>query len=237
LNRSAIRRNLEQLASQFCEIRDRIAADPALTDKMKAVAAAQAEVLADLYQDLRKQPRYRPAVEFFLSDLYGPQDLTERDAQMLRAMDMLKRVLPTGALRVLAQAFELQVLSVDLDVHVAARLPGPGKQDRASFEKAFRDAGLREQRERQIQLTEDIGRLLDSLTRRPEVGVMLRLAHQPARLAGFGQLQDFIERGYEAFRHLGGATEFLQVIGSRQRALMNRLLAPADGGSPQAGGR
>jgi hypothetical protein len=195
---------------------------------MRQLAAFQAQRLAGTYRDLQSTPRYGPAVEFFLTDLYGPQDLAERDAQVLRALDKLKRFLPSGALQALARAFELHVLSIELDAATAASLPTTGTIDGIAYAGAYRAAGRPGDRDRQIALIDDIGRLLDGLARRPEVGLAIRLARGPAHAAGYGQLQDFLERGYEAFRKMDGAAEFLATIDRRERELMDSLFAGAD---------
>jgi hypothetical protein len=54
---------------------------------------------------------------------------------------------------------------------------------------------------------------------------MLALAAKPARVAGFGELQEFLERGFDAFRHMGGAAEFLQTVETREKAILERLFA------------
>lgn len=48
---------------------------------------------------------------------------------------------------------------------------------------------------------------------------------RPARLAGMEDLQSFLERGFEAFRHMGGADYFLATIGAREKAILNRLFS------------
>ncbi len=195
---------------------------------MQDLAAFQARRLADTYRDLQLTPRYGPAVTFFLADLYGPQDLSERDAQVIRALDKLKRFLPSGALQALARAFELHVLSIELDAATAAALPDDRTIDAINYAGAYRAAGRPGDRERQIALIGDIGRLLDGLAHRPEVGLAIRLARGPAHAAGYGELQDFLERGFDAFKTMDGASDFLSTIDRRERALMDSLFAGAD---------
>ena len=195
---------------------------------MRELAAFQARRLAATYEDLQRTPRHGPAVEFFLTDLYGPQDLSERDAQVLKALDRLKRFLPAGALLALAGAFELHVLSIELDAATAAALPPGSPIDAAAYAGAYRAAGRPDDRERQVALIGDIGRLLDGLAHRPEVGLAIRLARGPAHAAGYGQLQDFLERGFDAFRTMDGASDFLSTIDRRERALMDSLFAGSD---------
>jgi hypothetical protein len=123
------------------------------------------------------------------------------------------------------RAFELHVLTIELDAATAAQLTEERQPDAISYAVAYRAAGHVEDRDRQIALVDDIGRLLDSLAQRPEVGIAIRIARGPAHAAGYGQLQDFLERGYAAFKRMGGATEFLAVIERRERELMQRLLS------------
>jgi hypothetical protein len=63
--------------------------------------------------------------------------------------------------------------------------------------------------------------------RKPFVGATLKLMHRPAHLAGLADLQDFLERGFAAFRRMGGAGEFLAALRARETALMRELLRPA----------
>jgi hypothetical protein len=53
----------------------------------------------------------------------------------------------------------------------------------------------------------------------------LRAARLPARVLGVGTLQAFLERGYRAFKKMGGAAELLQTIQQRETTIMHRLFA------------
>jgi hypothetical protein len=61
----------------------------------------------------------------------------------------------------------------------------------------------------------------------------LRLMRGPARAAGLGALQSFLEAGFDTFRGMRGAEEFLSLIGQRERALAAALFAS----SPEEAGR
>ena len=52
------------------------------------------------------------------------------------------------------------------------------------------------------------------------------MMRQPARLAGLSALQDFLERGFAAFRRMGGAATFLATINERETQLLEAI---ADG--------
>lgn len=194
---------------------------------LRELRAWQAERLARTYADLRLDPLAADALSFFLSDLYGPQDLTRLDRDVARAWHLLKRALPPRLLEVLSIAIELDVLSAELDLEMVRELPA-GPLTAQGYAQAYRAVGRAEARRRQIGFIVAIGNALARAVRNPLAGVALRAAHGPAHLAGFGVLQDFLERGYAAFHKLRDAGKLLAVIEQREMRLMQILL---DGGT------
>jgi hypothetical protein len=53
----------------------------------------------------------------------------------------------------------------------------------------------------------------------------LAAMRRPARIAGVGALQEFLERGLLSFRGMNGAREFLAVIEARETAVMQAIFA------------
>lgn len=47
----------------------------------------------------------------------------------------------------------------------------------------------------------------------------------PAKAAGLPALQQFLEVGFDTFKAMGGAAEFLSTVGSRERSLAKALFA------------
>jgi hypothetical protein len=225
---------LEQLLARKAALGQRAAATPQFGPRLQELRAWQAGRLAGTYKDLRGDPRYARAVEFFLSDLYGPRDFSPRDRELARAWRYLKRSLPGAARAALERAIELEVLSAELDHLMVEALP-PSPLSAAGYAKAYRAVGQRAARERQIELVIATGANLDSIVRHAWVGAALRLARAPAHAAGFGVLQDFLERGFAAFAAMHDAGPFLSRIRERETALMNELLA-GGGGEARAGG-
>jgi len=187
----------------------------------------QAKRLARTYADLDTNPRFSKAVRFFMSDLYGAQDFTERDRQLLRAARYLRRALPRAALEVLERAIELQVLTAQLDQAMVGALP-IGPITSAGYGQAYRVVGNRAGRAQQIALIVAIGAALVQLIGRGRIGLLLRACHLWAHAAGFGVLQDFLERGYAAFRDIRGADPLLEAIMARETQLMQSLFAGDD---------
>lgn len=189
--------------------------------------AWQAARLERTYCDLRREPRHAAAVEFFLSDLYGARDFSDRDRDLQRALRYLQRALPSAALGVLAQAIELEVLSAELDQAMVGVLTA-GAITPASYAAAYRAVGQGVARARQIELIMSIGATLDRIVRHAWIALALRVAHAPAHAAGFGALQDFLERGFAAFRRMRGSARFLQTIRERETRSMQIILAGGD---------
>ena len=201
--------------------------------RLRELQSWQTARLARTYQDFHEDPRYSPAVEFFLSDLYGPQEFSHRDRDLARAWRHLKRALPAAAMKVLGQAIELDVLTLELD-HAMVSALGATRVIEATYAAAYRTVDDQALRTRQIDLIINVGEDLDRIVRRAWLGPLLKAAHVPAHAAGFGALQDFLERGYHAFRRMRGAEGLLKVIRERETRFMQSMLGnkePAWGGS------
>jgi hypothetical protein len=219
--------DIERLLARRRALESGRSATPAVSARLRALRAWQARRLARTYEDLRSDPRYTAAVEFFLNDLYGPQDFSRRDQELSRAVVPLRRALPASLLAVLTRAIELDVLTVELDQRMIGQLRDRPLTE-ASYAMAYRALGEAEARRRQIDLTVSIGAALERLVRHRWIGLALRAAHRPARAAGFGVLQQFLERGFAAFLHMGNARPLLAAIRQRETALMDRLLCGDD---------
>lgn len=219
---------IEGLLARRRALEARSAAVAGLGARLRALRAWQARRLARTYEDLRRDPRYTAAVEFFLNDLYGPQDFSRRDQELSRAITPLRRALPAALLELLVKAVELDVLTVELDQGMLEHLPELPLTD-ASYALAYRALGGATARQRQLALTVSIGADLAGLVRHRWIGLALRAAHLPARAAGFGVLQQFLERGFAAFRRMGSARPLLEAIRERETLLMKALLQSGPG--------
>jgi len=208
-------------------------ADPPLAVALERVAAWQAQRLAFTYRDLAAQPRYADAIVFFEADLYGGADFARRDADLARIVPAMVLMLPERVIASVAQATELNALSQELDRALLERLPRrDGAMTVADYCRAYRSAGDRAARARQVRLIGEIGAALDGFVRTPLIGMALVMMRQPARLAGFGVLHDFLERGFAAFEKMHGAAEFLATIDRRERELMEAIYAGDDAPFP-----
>ncbi len=201
------------------------AAAPELAAALDRLAAWQSRRLRATYADLARQARYADAIEFFQTDLYGPGDFSRRDADLARVAPLMARVMPAGMMAMVSRAMELSNLSHELDRALLSQLPERAPLSAATYCEAYRALANRAARERQIALIVGVGRALDRYVGKPFVRSMLSAMRQPARLAGLGALQHFLERGVAAFRRMGGADEFLATVETRETAFMNAILS------------
>lgn len=188
----------------------------------------QSRRLAFTHADLMEDKHFRPAMDFFLEELYGPKDFTQRDADVERIYPIMVRVLPDKALTSVAEAMELNSLSHELDAELLRELKELGAaQDitEAAYTEAYRRCDNHDRRAHQIDLIESLGRDLDRLVRHRFIRTALKVARQPAKAAGFSELQGFLERGFNAFHHMKGSDEFVETIVARERDLLERIYA------------
>jgi len=212
------------LLERNAALRDVFAKSPDMGARLGELQRWQSQRLLRSHADLRGSPRYRSAVEFFFNELYSGGDPRARDRDLQRVHRVMERLLPREALRALMLAIELEILSQELDADVVRALPqGPITVE--SYAEGYREAGRQPDRKRQIELLSLIGEYLDHVVRKPIVRALVRFARGPAHAAGFGTLQEFLERGLDAFEAMHGAGEFLTIIRDREVRAMERLLA------------
>jgi len=216
----------ERLASglaRVIELRRALHADAPLAERWLAVKRWQATRLARTYPDLLASPRYRPACEFFLDEIYGAKDFESRDQEALRVVPKLARMLPERAVETMALAVELDQTSESLDARLAAAIRLPVEVE--GYARAYRETGTPDERRLQIATVERIGLTLEKLARIPLLSGMLHMMRAPAEAAGFGHLHRFLQNGFDAFKSMGPAGEFLGTISTRETALMRALFA------------
>jgi len=203
-------------------------ANPRLAESLNRLATWQAKRLRRTYADLESQPRYAAAIDFFEMDLYGRGNFAARDADVAKVAPAMMMMLPERVVATIGHAMELNALSQELDRALLARLPTPDAHPTVvEYCQAYRRLGQRSARERQIALVAEIGSALDRIVQMPLVHTALTMMRQPSRAFGVAALHEFLERGFDAFRQMNGAREFLATIVERETALMDRIMAGA----------
>jgi len=208
--------------------------DLALGREVLAVKAFQHARFMQTYADLLAHPRFGAAARFFLDDLYGPGDFTTRDRQFVRIVPALVRLFPRDIVNTVVALGRLHALSERLDTAMGRCVieQRQNQDERVLTGKVYgdcwRQVGSVVDREQQIALMLAVGAALEGYTRNPLLRHSLRLMRGPAQAAGLGALQAFLERGFDTFRAMKGASEFLETIARRERMLAAQLFAGAD---------
>lgn len=196
---------------------------------LKPLQAWQAQRLERSFAGFLADPARRPAARFFLTDLYGEHDFSRRDADIARVIPMMQKLLPAALLKTVADGIELAALTHAFDLRMAEALAAlAGRKRRVDadlYARAYREVGRPRLRARQIALIDEVGQGLWAALRMHGVGTLLKVSRLPARAMGFGELQGFLERGFEAFGQLGDAKPFLADIRASETRVMQGLFA------------
>jgi hypothetical protein len=219
--------HLRQALADSHELATRIDKTDFPLEEFEILQDWQRKRLARTYHDLISQERYQAAGEFFLAELYGGLHFRERDQEMERVLPVMLRMLRDDMILVLAEAFELQSLSLDfdMDMTVALQQSGWDQLNASRYGEIYRACGRPADRERQIELIRHLGLALNELVHHRLVLWLIRTLRGPARAAGFGLLQSFLEQGLRAFQIMGDGTEFVETIWRSEREVMQRLFA------------
>lgn len=200
-----------------------------LPPTLKLIREWQSARLAWTHRDLLDHPRFRPATLFFLSDIYAPRDFSQRNYDIQKAYDAMRKAVPERVIHTLAETIELHQFTDELDNLLAGVLIEQlGVTDTITpeqYAEAYRICDNYDDRARQIAMITAIGRSVDRIVRLPFIGITLRLAHTPAHMSGWQELQGFLERGYAAFKHMKGAEDFLNIVVGREMMILDRIFA------------
>lgn len=200
------------------------ASQPALEQACLEIKRFQAQRFRATYADLLHSPRYRGAASFFLRELYGEQDYTQRDQQFARIANTIARLFPQAVVETSASLAEVHALTEQLDDRMARHwLAATAPTVQARYIRCWRMVDDRPARFRQLEVVQHLGRELDRLTRMRGLRSLLRMMRTPAAAAGLSALQGFLEAGFDAFAEMKGASEFLGLIGTRESVWIHAL--------------
>jgi hypothetical protein len=198
--------------------------EPGLGARVDAIKAFQHDRFTRTYDDLLHSAAYADAARFFLDELYGTRDFTDRDAQFARTVPALVNLFPHDVVRTVRVLAELHAMSEQLDSAMGAALLSP-VIDANSYGAAWLAVGRPDQRWRQIDAMLEVGESLKRFTRNRLLYGALRLMRKPAELAGLSALQDFLEKGFETFKRMPQPQHFLETVGARERRIATALFA------------
>lgn len=200
-----------------------------VSEMLKALRRWRAGRMRVTYADLNQSPRYRQAVDFLINDLFGTDKLEVRATQLQKAESAMIKVMPEALLGMTAQAVHLTALTVALDVAAAERLNEMQTEtDELTGEfvaEALRLSDNLHRYRQQIMLVESVGGEIDTAVHKPFVSMALRMCRKPAHMMGLADLQDFLERGFAAFKNMRGAGEFLATFKDREMTILDNVFS------------
>ena len=195
-----------------------------LTKRIRDLQTWQTKRLLTTHDDLWQSKRFKPAMQFFVEELYGPKDFSQRDIELARVVPKMAKVLPNKGLVSLEAALRMNCLSLELDIALVHEMSNK-EINRVNYFDCYRHAGQRLKREEQIELLESLAIDLAQVVKISGISTILLLSRKPAKVAGVKSLHEFLEKGFKSFKKLGNVNDFLDPIITRERALMQSLYA------------
>jgi hypothetical protein len=200
-----------------------------LDPKMALLRVWQSQRLARTYADLLEQPRYNPACRFFLDDIYAERDFSQRDHDLETMYDFMRRFVPDAVSRPAALTIKLHRMTDALDQKLLDVLVNQvGITDSITVEQyaeAYRRCDNYRERVEQIDAIIEICEHIDSIVRNPITGPALAIAKRPLRGAGYGEVVNFLERGYDSFKRMHGSHHFRKTLHDRELGALDRMYA------------
>jgi hypothetical protein len=207
----------------------RTLAESLLDPQVALLRAWQSQRLSATYADLLDDPAYAPACRFFLSDVYGVRDFSERDQDIEQVHDWLARFLPEAMLALVSDTLRLNRMTYALDASLLHALVGQlGVTDQitpAQYAEAYRLCDNYAERLAQIDLIGKVLRKVGEGAHFPLVGLTLHLTRGPAQAAGWGVLHDTLARGHAAFDALPRPRWFASTIERREKRILDHIFA------------
>jgi hypothetical protein len=193
-----------------------------LTETIRELQTWQTKRLLVTHDDLWRSKRFKPAMQFFIDEIYGPKDFSQRDIELARMVPNMAKVLPNKGLKSLQAALRLNSLSLELDIALVKEL-GSKEINRSNYFTCYRQSDNQAKREEQIQLLGKLGLDLAQVVKITGISAILMLARKPAKIAKVESLHRFLEKGFKSFKKLGEVHDFIDPIINRERELMHSL--------------
>jgi hypothetical protein len=217
---------LRQFTDASNAVHEQYLSDPELLRQYEEFLSWQIAYSLPFYSEFEEHPETAAAVEFVISDLIGT-GISARDADIARIIPIMIRLLPARALQATASAMELNARALAINLDICQHLSTPLKAGTGITEReyclAFRESTSLDECRELIDLTVTLGHTLKRLVHNPMLHMTLRAMHYPAHAAGFGAMQDFLEKGDATFRAIDDIDYFLDRFAERMLFVFTRI--------------
>ena len=120
---------IRQSLSRVTTLRALASSDPELERALKAIKHFQARRFAGTYRDLLESDTFAAPTHFFLNELYGERDFSERDAQFARIAGALQTFFPAQVVETATALADLHALTESLDLEMARQYHSHQQRD------------------------------------------------------------------------------------------------------------
>jgi hypothetical protein len=227
---------IQDAVARVAALRKATRDQPEIQRAAEAVKRVQALRFAGTYADLLAGDTYAQAARFFLEELYSDKDYAQRDAQFSRIANPLGKYFPQKVVATAVSLAQLHVLTEEMDDAMArawaaqtqGNPAGARGDDATRYLAAWRFVGNASARECQLRSVLAVGHELERLVRLPGLRMALRMMRRPAKASGMGDLQRFLEAGFDTFAGLvqgkdRGSQIFLETIENRETQWISQL--------------
>ena len=209
---------LRRYTDESNALHEQYLSDPGLLEEYEYFLDWQVAYTLPFYSEFEEDPSTAAAIEFVISDLIGTS-ISDRDADLARVLPVMNRLLSEKALEALAAALELNARALAINLETCRTLflntdTSAGFSER-EYRDAFRHTTTLDECRKLIDLMSVAGHSLKRLVRSSVPGVTLRAMHLPAHAAGFGAMQDFLEKGYTTFHEIDNVDYFVDRFAAR----------------------
>lgn len=217
---------LQQYLERFFALRQHGAEAP-FCRRLRALQEYQAARLQHSHASLLAVPGNRAAIRFLLEEVYGGKDLRPVATDIRRAVNRAARLLPDRVMATSAAVLEAAILTQELDEALTDTLHDrlDAALDDSDYAAGFRALDQRDARQRQLDLIGELGHHVDRYVRARMVQATFRMVRRPVHAAGFGNLYDFLDRGFTAMHELDSAGALLGELTRAEAVIMARLYA------------
>jgi hypothetical protein len=208
------------------ELHQQYASDSRLREIYQAFIDWQLDYLLQYFEDMQARRDQSAAVAFIISDLAGVE-ISQRDREFAKVVPMMIRMLPKSVLASAAAAMRLNAAVLENNLAICQALDAAdllsGAVSEQQYAKACRCVTTYRECMELVELTVTLGHELQHAIEIPMIGITLKAMRKPARLAGIGALQSFLETGFETFGALTNTDEFLDEIEKRMEKIFRRI--------------
>lgn len=201
--------------------------NPRFRARLRRLQDWQAARIQRTHHALISDPTLGPGIDFLFGEVYGGRDLRPVAEDIRRALPKALKMLPDRVMRTSALSLEAATLTLELDEALVDTLHDSldGPLDETLYQQGYQALGREACRRQQLALIGEVGHGIDRYVRSRIIQTTFRVVRRPAHAAGFGNLYDFLQRGFGALGAMGGVGPVLEQISATEQQIMARLLA------------